>query len=304
MISCNDMIIPDRITLKRGHGDLPYLDLRINGAEAHLYLHGAHVLRYQPAEQTPVLWQSEASAFALGKPIRGGIPVCWPWFGPHADDATQPAHGVARLVEWECVCSSVTPEATTATLRLPSAAYPNASLQLTVELSHQLAVTLTTTNTDAADLHFTEALHSYFAIQDIHQVTVSGLEGQRYIDQLAMDKSLQTQDGPISFTAETDRIYTNTPQTCTLIDPVLKRSIHVRKENSLSTVVWNPWVDKSIRMPDYADSEYLEMVCIETANCGPDAVTLAPGQTHVMRLQISTQTDCPEAIDSSLKRRG
>jgi glucose-6-phosphate 1-epimerase len=287
--SSNEMTIPDRIALKTGPGGLRYLELRFNGAEAHLYLHGAHVLHYQPAGQAPVLWHSAKSCFEPGKPIRGGIPVCWPWFGAHPEDSEQPSHGVARLTEWEPGCSSATPTATTATLKLPSASFPNASLQLTVELSDHLSVTLTTTNTRDADLRFTEALHSYFSVQDVKMVTVGGLEGQSYIDQLASTTALHTQTGPISFSAETDRVYTDTPQTCTVIDSALNRSIQIRKENSLSTVVWNPWRDKAARMPDFGNDEFPEMVCVETANCGPNPVTLSLGQTHALRLQISAQ---------------
>jgi D-hexose-6-phosphate mutarotase len=291
MTDCEKMIIPDRIALKNGYGGLSYLELRFRGAEAHLYLYGAHVLHYQPANQAPVLWHSDKSWFEPGKPIRGGIPVCWPWFGAHPNDAQKPLHGIARLTEWEPVNSSATSEATTAILKLPASAYPDASLQLTVKLSDCLSVTLTTINNRDTDLNFTEALHSYFAIQDIHAVTVTGLEGQRYIDKLSSDKSLQTQNGPISFSVETEQVYIDTPHTCTVNDIALKRSIHIRKENSLSTIIWNPWIEKSARMPDFGDREYLEMVCVETANCGSNAVTLPPGQTHAMHLRISTQTD-------------
>ena len=284
--SCEEMIIPDRIALKEGQGGLRYLELRFNGAEVHLYLHGAHVLHYQPAGQSPVLWQSRASAFEAGKPIRGGIPVCWPWFGAHPEDPAQPAHGVARLIEWEPVDSTATSEATTATLQLPASYYPNAALQLTVELSEQLSVILTTTNTQEVELTYAEALHSYFSIGDIHAVTVAGLDGQSYINQIASSDGLQKQSGPIAFSAETDRIYTDTTDECIVTDPSLNRAIRIRKENSRSTVVWNPWTDKSVRMPDFGDNEFLEMVCVETANCGPDAITLPPGETHALRLEI------------------
>ncbi len=286
-----EVIISDRITLKNGSGDLRYFELRFNGAEAHLYLHGAHVLHYQPAGQAPVLWHSQASAFDSKKPIRGGIPVCWPWFGAHPNDPEQPAHGIARLTEWEPVNYSATEAATTVTLRLPAHCYPNASLQLSLELSEQLSVTLTTVNTGDTDLRFTEALHSYFAIQDIPAVTVTGLEEQHYINQLAPDASLHTQTGPISFAEETDRIYTDTAHDCTIIDPPLHRSIHISKKNSLSTVVWNPWIDKSKRMPDFGDSEYLEMICVESANCGPNLITLAPGKTHALQLNIHVKNN-------------
>lgn len=289
--SYNKLMIPDRVTLQSGWGGLPVLELRFNGAEAQVYLHGGHVLHYQPAGQPPVLWQSGKSFFEPGKPIRGGIPICWPWFGPHPNDPKQPAHGVARLIEWELVHTMATAESTSVTLKLPASAYPDASLRLKVELSRTLFVTLTTTNTSDKDLIFAEALHTYFAIGDIHSVSVTGLEGQQFIDKLSATKAIQTQTGPITFSAETELVYTKAPQTCTLIDPVMQRNIMVSKENSLSTVVWNPWIEKSIRMPDFGDEEYLNMLCIETANCGFDTVALAPGQIHSMHLLIQSQSN-------------
>ena len=211
-------------------------------------------MHYQPAGQRPILWQSKESWFEPGKPIRGGIPVCWPWFGAHPTDPDQPSHGFVRLTEWEPVSSSATEEATIVILQFPvSKCPPGISLQLKVKLSEQLSVSLTTTNNSGIDFKFTEALHSYFSIADIHKVTVSGLEGRHYIDSLSPGLSHQQQNGTITFSAETDRIYLNTPDTCTIIDKEIKRSIRIKKENSLSTVVWNPWIDKSIRMPDFGD---------------------------------------------------
>ncbi len=280
--------IPDRISEKKGHGGLRYFELCFNGAEAHLYLQGAHVLHYQPVGQQPVLWQSKESWFEPGKPIRGGIPICWPWFGPHPSNPEQPSHGIARLVEWEIVDKMAKDSVTKVILKLPESSYPNVSLQLTLELSDELSVTLTTVNKGETTLNFTEALHSYFAIQDINKVTVSGLEGQKYINQLAPD-SVHSQKGPISFTEETDRIYINTKESCIINNPTNNRKIQISKENSLSTVVWNPWVDKSIRMPDFGEKEFLEMVCVETANCGPNPVHIPPGESHALKLNIRTQ---------------
>jgi len=287
-----EILIPDRISLKSGHGALPYFELHWNGAEAHLYLHGAHVLHYQPAGQQAVLWQSEASWFEPGKPIRGGIPVCWPWFGAHPTEPDQPYHGFVRVREWEPVSTSATEESTIATLQFPASGCPQGiSLQLRVELNDQLSVSLITANKSGADFKFSEALHSYFSIRDIRSVFILGLEDQGYLDSLYRGSSPQKQSGPVSFSAETDRIYIDTPNTCTIVDEVFKRSIHIQKVNSLSTVVWNPWIDKSIRMPDFGDREFMNMLCLETANCGPDAVTLASGETHTMCLQIFARPD-------------
>ena len=288
---------PDRISVKSGRGGLRYFELRFNGAEAHLYLHGTHVLHYQPAGQRPVLWQSKESWFEPGKPIRGGIPVCWPWFGAHPNNPEQPSHGFVRLTEWEPVSSSATEEATSVILQFPVSKCPTGiSIQLMLKLSDRLSVSLTTTNNSGNDFQFSEALHSYFSIADIHTVTVSGLEGQYYIDSLSPGLSPQQQNGTIMFSAETDRIYLNTPDTCTIFDEAFKRSIHIEKDNSLSTVVWNPWIDKSIRMPDFGDREFLEMVCVETANCGPNPIILSPGKIHALRLDIHVQNDMKHKI--------
>ncbi|MEI8206660.1 MAG: D-hexose-6-phosphate mutarotase, partial [Kiritimatiellales bacterium] len=275
-----EILIPERVTVKTGKGGLRYLELLCNGAETHVYLHGAHVLHYQPVGQAPVLWTSQKSCFEATKPIRGGIPVCWPWFGAHPSDTTQPAHGSARLTEWEPVASGATANATTLTLRCPNSHEVKATAELTVVLADSLTVTLTTTNTGSAPLSFSEALHTYFSISDIRTVSVTGLDGQPYIDAVPDERLIRTQAGPITFTEETDRIYTNTASECTIIDPGMKRRILVSKKGSRSTVVWNPWVAKATRMPDYGNDEYPKMVCVETANCGPDALNLAPDQTH------------------------
>jgi glucose-6-phosphate 1-epimerase len=278
--------IPERVTVKTGNGGLPYLDLRCKGAEAHVYLHGAHVLHYQPAGHAPVLWHSQKSYFEANKPIRGGIPVCWPWFGAHPDGPPRPAHGIGRLAEWEPVASSASAQATSVTLRFPTSPAISASADLTVVLGDDLAVTLTTTNTGDAVIPLSEALHSYFAVSDIRGVSVTGLDGMQYIDALPAGRPVLTQAGAVTFTAETDRLYINTDHACTILDPGKKRRIRIGKEGSLSTVVWNPWIDKAARMTDYGDNEYPEMVCVETANCGPNAIELAPGQTHAITARI------------------
>ncbi|MBE0674878.1 MAG: D-hexose-6-phosphate mutarotase [Bacteroidales bacterium] len=281
--------IPDRVSIKNGYGGLPYFELLWNGASAHLYLHGAHLLHYQPAGQLPVLWHSEESWFEPGKPIRGGIPVCWPWFGQNSDDPVQPSHGFVRLTEWKHLSASATAEATVVEMEFPDYLSPKGiTLQLRAELNDKLTVSLITYNDSGSDFRFSEALHSYFFVHDIHKVIVSGLEGQHFIDSLSRGLPPQKQNGPILFSAETDRIYINTTHTCNIVDDVCKRIIQINKQNSLSTVVWNPWIEKSIRMPDFGAREFLNMLCVETANCGPNSLVLASGESHDLRLQISS----------------
>ena len=281
--------IPGRIDLQTGHGGLRYAALRCNGAEAHVYLYGAHVLHYQPANQAPVLWQSQLSLFEPGKPIRGGIPLCWPWFGPHPSDSTQPGHGIARLTEWKPGSSKATESATEITLRFPGSPVVDAALELTVILSDTLTVTMTTRNGGSAAIPLSIAMHTYFAVSDIHEVSVTGLENSRYIDMLLPGQPVLTQPGAITFTAQTERRYIGTEQTCTIVDPGLNRRIVIEKAGSRSTVVWNPWIEKAAAMPDFGNEEYLETVCVETANCGPDTLTLAPGATHAMTARIRAE---------------
>jgi D-hexose-6-phosphate mutarotase len=281
------VLIPERVTVKTGKGGLRYLELRCNGAEAHVYLHGAHVLHYQPAGHAPVLWQSQKSWFEAKKPIRGGIPVCWPWFGPHPSDTNQPVHGFVRLEEWEPVASGATPKATTLTLRYPDSEKVQASAELTVVLTaDSLMLTLTTTNTGTEHMPLSKAFHTYFAISDVRNISVTGLEGDQYIDMMQPGQPVLTQTGAITFDRQVEHRYIHTPRTCDIVDPGMKRRIVIEKQGSQSTVVWNPWIEKAAAMPDYGDDEYPEMVCVETANCGPNTINLAPNQTHAITTHI------------------
>src|SRR6056297_2971266 len=185
------------ITEKTGQSGLPYLELCHNGSVAHIYLHGAHVLHYQPAGEKPVLWHSRKSAFEAGQPIRGGVPICWPWFCAHPSDKSQPFHGPVRLSKWTLKNSALTDESTSVTLQSPAAGKLGFSLELTVELGRELTLTLAAKNISDGPLSLTEALHTYFAVGDISGVSVSGLDGVQYIDKTA-DERVVKQEGNIT----------------------------------------------------------------------------------------------------------
>ena len=276
----------NKINEKTGQGGLPYLELCHNGAVAHVYLHGGHVLHYQPAGEKPVLWHSQKSVFKDGAPIRGGVPVCWPWFGPHPSEPSLPMHGPVRLSEWTQKTASVTDEATSITLESPVAEQFGASLTLTVELGMALSITLITKNISDGPLAVAEALHTYFAVSDIDPVSISGLEGTQYIDKVPADLPTLQQEGAITFVSETNRVYLDTTGACTIHDPGWNRRVRVSKTGSRSTVIWNPWAEVAAKNPDFGDDEYVEMVCVETANCGPNALELAPGEEHAIQTQI------------------
>jgi glucose-6-phosphate 1-epimerase len=282
------------VEMIRGRNGLGALLLRSGAAEAEVYRHGAHLTRYAPGDRREVLWVSDHSAWGGDQPIRGGVPVCFPWFGAKEDDEEAPSHGFARLREWEVDSVGQESGQTSVTLTLADDEDSRAmwdhrfELRMSVCLSDHLKMTLEVRNVDEKPMTFTEALHTYLAVSDVRQVSISGLGQVEYIDKLTGRREKQD-DAAIRFTGETDRIYVNTEDDCVLDDPAWGRRIVVRKENSRSTVVWNPWVDKSGRMEDFGDEEWPGMVCIETANAADNAVTLEPGQTWPMSVGISVE---------------
>ncbi len=258
---------------------------------ASIALQGAHVMTWQPRGQQPVIWLSEQAKFAPGKSIRGGVPVCWPWFGPHATDPKFPGHGFARTVPWELIDIEALPDgrmhlvfeiiqndATRAQWPHPSRA------RSIITVGQELEVQLVTTNTGTEPFQLGQALHTYFQVGDIRQVTLHGFDGCEYIDKVA-DGARKQQQGPVTFTQETDRIYLDTYGYCEIRDPVLNRSILITATGSRSTVVWNPWTEKAEKMGDLGPDGYLKMVCVETANAAEDVVVLKPNQEHVMAAQ-------------------
>ncbi len=287
--------ITRQIAFEAGPGDLPIITIRNSAAEATVSLQGAHVLSFQPQDQQPVLWMSQHTRFETGKAIRGGIPLVFPWFGPHPSDPSKPQHGFARTMLWEVLGTSAGAAGTTQ-VRLglqdnmqTRELWPQAfALEYVITVGSTLEAELIVRNTDEAAFTWSGALHSYFTVGDVRRIAINGLDGATYIDQVD-GKQRKQQHGAVTFDRETDRIYLDTEATCDIHDPVLGRKIYVAKRGSRSTVVWNPWIDKARAMADFGDDEYPGMVCVETANAADDAVTLAPGEEH--RLAVSIAVD-------------
>ncbi len=278
-----------------GNGGLTRIGVFTEAAKAEIYTHGAHVTHFQPSGEQPVLWMSRESRFAPGVPLRGGAPVCWPWFGPHETDANAPMHGFARLLDWELADAQARGDGAVVTLRLGNDDRTDAyagqwggrfELRHRIEIGRSLRMTLETTNRGEEPFEITEALHAYFAVADVRNVTVRGLEGAEFIDKTDNFRR-KRQDGPVTIAAETDPVYVDTPVNVELEDPGLSRTIRVTKKGSNSTVVWNPWIAKAKRMEDFGDDEWPEMICIEPANIGENRLTVAPGDTHVMMAEMS-----------------
>ena len=273
------------VTIDHDAHGMPRIDVSTPGAAAHAYLHGAHVTHYQPHGSAPVLFMSAESAFAPDKPIRGGVPVIFPWFGPRPTRPDFPAHGFARTREWSLRDIRRDGNVVTVEFGLTSDGF---ELRYTVTVADALEMALEVRNASAGAARFEEALHTYLAVSDVRQVRVEGLTGRQYVDKVDGMKR-KTQSGPITITGETDRVYLDTPDAVTVEDEAGGRKIVVSKEGSASTVVWNPWVEKAKRMPDFGDDEWPSMLCVETANVADNAITLPPAGTHVMRAVVRVE---------------
>ena len=285
----------EHVVFYDGPGGLPAIRLQNDFGEAALTLYGAHVMSYQPAGQIPVLWMSDHSLYRQGAPIRGGIPVCWPWFGPDASGKFG-SHGFARVSMWRVTGSSFSPAGkSTVVLELTEQdvdrkfAPQPFKLEMTVTLGSNLTAALKIYNTGTDKLTYSGALHSYFNVADAAAIRVEGLEDCEYADKVLNVDSVQT--GAIVIDREIDRVYRRTSGIVRIIDPVFNRTIRIAKSGSTSTVVWNPWIDKSKRMVDFGDEEYHTMVCVEAANApaADDNRELMPGAMAELRQMITVE---------------
>lgn len=280
-------------------GALPCLVVNHPLFQAELLLQGAQLLRFNPTDQASWLWLSEQARYEEGQSVRGGIPICWPWFGnanknPQAvcqnmiDQDNAPAHGFARALPWHLDSFEEDDQRVVMTLSLPQITPPHWQAQLTLcarfELqAHQLRVTLSTHNPNNYPVSFSQALHSYFATSDITATELQGLSDKPYIDTMCQWQRF-TQQGAVVFQGETDRIYYNAKDIL-CITP--SQQLRLSSEGSNSAVVWNPWIEKSKRLSQFSDDAWMGMFCVETANALDDAVTLAPNATHHLSLCLT-----------------
>lgn len=279
-----------------GPGGLIFAEIDNALGTATLCLQGAHITTFRPKDQAePVIWLSDLAKFAQGKSIRGGVPVCWPWFGPHATESAFPGHGFARTVMWAVTGTAALPSGETeiqlilAESDQTRAQWPHPSrLELRAVVGSGLKIDLTTTNMDSRDMVIGEALHTYFRIGDIARIAIAGLEGCEYVDKVD-GGARKTQAGSVTCSGEVDRVYVNTAATCVIEDPDLKRRILVEKANSRSTVVWTPWAEKADKMGDFGPDGWRRMVCVESGNALDNVVAVPAGQSHVMSVAYSAR---------------
>jgi glucose-6-phosphate 1-epimerase len=288
--------IPNALRFEDAPGGLVRAVISTPAAEAEVFLQGAHVTHWTPRGQRPVLFVSPRSLFVPGKAIRGGVPIIFPWFGPRSDGKPGPSHGFARTMEWAVEQTKLRSDGKVeiALTLSPNDAtrgfgYDAFHLRFRAAIGSELEMDLEVRNDAKEQLAYEEALHTYFSVADIHQVSVSGLEGTAYIDKTDGFKRKKLGDEPLRIAKETDQVHLGTKATCVVHDPVWNRTIIIDKNGSDSTVVWNPWIDKTKGMSDMAPGDWKEMICVETANAADNAVRLGPGAAHKLAVSIRVE---------------
>jgi len=286
------LALPGRVEIVAGNGGLPLVKIKTPWSTAEIYLLGAHVARFQKNGESPLLFMSAKSHFAAGKPIRGGVPICFPWFGNRDGE---PSHGFARITEWQLVKTSAANDGkVTVQFALPEIpgreAWKNLRTEFIVTIADTLTMELIAAN-DGCDepLAIENCLHTYFHVGDIGAVSVHGLEGAAYLNFAEGDNGVPrpAENFPIRINRETNRTYVDTLSTVEIHDENLKRKIRVAKFNSQSTIVWNPWTTQ--KLPDDFDpAEHQNMVCVESGNVKQNKLSLAPGKTAALKVILSS----------------
>ncbi|MES1180859.1 MAG: D-hexose-6-phosphate mutarotase [Verrucomicrobiota bacterium] len=280
--------IPGRVAVIAGNGGLPKIVVTTNASTAEIYLHGAHVTHFQKTGEPPLIFMSRKSYFAPGKAIRGGVPICFPWFGNRDGE---PSHGFARSTEWELVKTSAAADgAVTLRFALPQlpgrAAWKNLRTEFVVTVAGTLTMELLATNDSCAEtLEIENCLHTYFHVGHIGAVAITGLQGAAYVDNAGDGHGALKPDAEpkLRITRETNRLYRDTNGPVEIRDDSFQRTIRVEKSGSHSTVVWNPWTTQ--KLPDDFDpAEHQHMVCVESGNVKPNRISLAPGQTSALKV--------------------
>jgi len=284
--------IPGRIAIVNGNAGLAKISVTSNASSAEIYPHGAHITGFQKNGEPPLLFLSRSSQFAAYKPIRGGVPICFPWFGTREGAAP---HGFARLTEWKLDEIAVAPGgAVTLRFHLPESAYvnagwPAANANFAVTVADKLTMELAVTNPSKEGFTFEDCLHTYFAVGDITGISIAGLNGVHYLDKTdILARKLESGDA-IKISSEVDRVFPNATGAVEIRDPGLRRVIQIEKTGAASTVVWNPWIAKAKSMADFGDDEYKLMVCVESGNVAENKITLSPGASAALKVILSSR---------------
>ena len=288
--------IPGIAEIVPGTKGLPKVRVTLPSASAEIYLHGAQVTSFKPAESEDTIFLSEHSSFEHGKAIRGGIPVCFPWFRNKLDDPKAPSHGFVRTKAWTLSALSHNNGTVTVTFLTESDDSTKQWFPFDFRLVHRVTVgaelklELIMTNLDTKTLRFEEALHTYHHVGDASKLRVSGLDGVDFLDNTNGNKE-KLQQGDLHFAKATDYVYLDTTHSVDLIDPTWKRRIQIEKTHSNTTVIWNPWQEGAAALADLGNDEWTKMACVEASNIRAYGVDLAAGAEHIMTATIRVIPD-------------
>jgi glucose-6-phosphate 1-epimerase len=284
--------IPSRAQVVASASGTPKIRITTQQCTGEMYLYGAQVTSWKPANTPEVIFLSSKAVFTAGKAIRGGIPICFPWFRAKTDDHQAPAHGLVRTKIWTLESIDQNSGAITVAMSTLSDAdtkkwWPHDfRALLRVTFSAELKLEFTVTNTGATAFRFEEALHTYHTVGDIHKTRIHGLDGVSYLDNTNSNRE-NKQSGDVVISAPTDSAYVNSQTAFDLLDPALNRRIHVAKKNSHTTVIWNPWIEAAHAMADFGDDEWQQMLCAEAANIMANAVDLPAAKSHTLTVTMS-----------------
>jgi glucose-6-phosphate 1-epimerase len=291
--------IPGLARISEGNSGLARVQITGPFGEGEIYLHGAHVTSWKPAGNEEVLFVSTKSRWEEGQAIRGGIPICFPWFRGKSDDPHAPAHGVVRTKTWQLESITETKSgknenAVAITMFTQSDEHTRKWWPGEFRLAHrvtfgsELRLELICTNTGTTPFRFEEALHTYNRIANIKNVRLQGLDSVRYLDNTDSNKE-KAQRGDVIVLAPTDSAYRNTQNEVDLLDANKNRRIRLRKEHSLTTVVWNPWSQGAARLQDLGEGQWQQFLCVEASNILDAAIQLAPGEKHSMAAVLTVE---------------
>lgn len=284
--------IPGVARVCDGNGAMPRVKITGSLSEGEMYLHGAHVTSWRPAGAEEMLFVSTKSHWEEGQAIRGGIPICFPWFRAKVDDRQAPAHGFVRTKAWQVAsivendCGVVVSMFTGSEARTRRWWPVEFGLTYQVTFGSELTLELRCINTGTMPLRFEEALHTYNRVAYVKDVRLRGLDTVCFLDNTNSNRE-ETQRGDVAIVSTTDNAYLNTQGAVDLADPGMRRRIRLRKNGSLTTVVWNPWREGANGLRDLGDGEWTKFLCVEASNILGFAVDLAPGEEHKMSAVLS-----------------
>lgn len=280
--------LPPNVRHGQDPGGRATLRLEHEGDTAEVALAGAQVLSYVRAGRD-VLWTASQARYEADQPVRGGVPLVFPWFGPHPQDPAGPAHGFARNRTWRLVHANETPEVVLelADDETTRSAWPHSfRLRCSVVLGARLRLGLTVENTGEQPFSCEQALHTYFAVGDVESASVHGLEGVPCTEQATAPETGWDPEQPLRFRAETDRVFQGVPERIELRAPALGRTVVLETTNARSAIVWTPWQARAAQLSQLTGDDWRHFCCIESANVREAALQLGPGESHTLALRI------------------